>query len=303
MNLTTHWALAFAFGIALTHNVELSLIISIGALIPDLDREYLFVARDFIGKHQLHRALFHNVFIIGLLYFLNPYLALGALSHTLLDAFTSATDRGVELFFPLTRLVRSYIYDIEGRGVNNQRKIMWWVADTSELVRNTSDRELQDPGDRPWLRSYGPFRNSRIIDWCLFFSSTIFLVVTYLVFRDVFYSMTGFRILSLTAILGIAIFYGLGEFYRRRLATELYFRRMMKSFGLEPIKTNWVVLLFLIVGLLIFGYSGFQGGVFLLQPLSVPDFVTLSVGLASCLLGLIIAYLLVRVRKSEDIAV
>ena len=106
--------MGFALGIVIFHNVPVALVIAIGAMIPDLDREYLFVAKDFIGKHQLHRSLFHNFLFIGLIYLLNPFLALGALSHSLLDSFTSATDRGVELLFPFNRLIKGFKYDIEG---------------------------------------------------------------------------------------------------------------------------------------------------------------------------------------------
>lgn len=35
----THWILALALGIGIFHNIEIALIMSIGALIPDLDRE------------------------------------------------------------------------------------------------------------------------------------------------------------------------------------------------------------------------------------------------------------------------
>ena len=52
MNLTTHWVLAVVLGVAIFHNIEIALIMSIGALIPDIDREYFFVAKNFIGRHR-----------------------------------------------------------------------------------------------------------------------------------------------------------------------------------------------------------------------------------------------------------
>jgi cytochrome c biogenesis protein CcdA len=99
MNLTTHSVLAFALGIALFHNVGIAFVITIGAVIPDLDREYLLVVKDFIGRHQLHRSLFHNFLLIGILYILKPFLASGALSHSLLDSLTSAR-HGRRIIFP-----------------------------------------------------------------------------------------------------------------------------------------------------------------------------------------------------------
>src|SRR5208337_3027412 len=124
---------------------------------------------------QLHRSLFHNFLFIGILYVLNPFLALGALSHSLLDSFTSATDRGVELLFPFSRIVKGFKFDIEGNDQNPSKnppkKTQWWVEDPWTLLEKTTDRDLQEPTHQPWRRSYGPFRNSRIVDWGIFTGS------------------------------------------------------------------------------------------------------------------------------------
>jgi uncharacterized membrane protein YidH (DUF202 family) len=263
---------------------------SIGALIPDLDREYLFVAKNFIGKHQLHRSLFHNIFITGLLYLANPFLALGALSHSLLDAFTSATDRGVELLFPLTRLVRGYYYNIEGEKTDSDKKMEWWVEDPWRLLQQTTDRDLQEPKEQSWRRSYGPFRNSRIVDWGMFFSALAFICVSILAFGSSFYSFTDFRILSIISIIGIAVFYGLGEWYRRKLINE------------KPETTNLLVLGILVVGLIVFFAGGFFGGIFLLQPASIPSLDLIVTALASIIVGFVISYFLVKARRRQDIA-
>src|SRR5207244_11346261 len=58
---------------------------SIGAFIPDLDREHLFIARKRWAQLQLHRALFHNFFFLGAMYLFNPYLAFGAFTHVMLE--------------------------------------------------------------------------------------------------------------------------------------------------------------------------------------------------------------------------
>jgi membrane-bound metal-dependent hydrolase YbcI (DUF457 family) len=73
MNLSTHFVAAFAIGIAFFHNAELALIVSIGALLPDLDREYFYAARDFMGKYQTHRALLHNFVVATLLYIVQSF--------------------------------------------------------------------------------------------------------------------------------------------------------------------------------------------------------------------------------------
>ncbi len=305
MNLTTHWILAFALGIAFTHNTEIALIMSIGALIPDLDREYVFVARDFIGRHQLHRSLFHNVFVIGGLYLLNPYLALGALSHTLLDSFTTATDRGVELFFPITRLVNGHYYDIEGNPTKNFGKMTWWVEDTWRLLKTTSDKELQEPDDQPWRRSYGPFKNGRIVDWGIFFTSLFFLLLAYIVFRGSFFSSDRFRWPSVYSIVGIAIFYGVGEWYRRKVATRLMVikaaRAAMVATNLKPLEGSGVVSAGLLLGMSIFIISGLLGGVFLLSPLTLPDLFTFFISIGSIAVGFVAAWILVRVWKTDDV--
>jgi hypothetical protein len=290
MNLTTHGVLAFALGITFFHNVELALVMTIGAMIPDLDREYLFVAEDFLAKHQLHRSLFHNIFVIGALYFLNPFLALGALSHSLLDSFTSATDRGVELFFPLTRLVRCYYYDINGDQSGDLKYVQWWVEDPWTLLKKTTDRDLQEPTHQPWRRFYGPFRNSRVVDWGICFASISFLVILGFVFSS-FYSFEGFRKSAMVTFIGIGIFYALGEAYRRWLVNR------------KSKKTDRIVLLVLIGGLFVFLSGGVYSGVFQLPTLNFSGLDLIAYAVFSMLIGFVVSYLLLRAWKSRDIAV
>ena len=290
MNLTTHGVLAFAFGIAFFHNIELALIMTIGAMIPDLDREYLFVAENFLAKHQLHRSLFHNVFFIGALYVLNPFLALGALSHSLLDTFTSATDRGVELFFPLTRLVRCYYYDIEGDQSGDLKYVQWWVEDPWTLLKKTTDTDLQEPTHQPWRRFYGPFRNSRVVDWGIFVASISFLVIMCFVYGK-FYSLEGFRKSAFVTFAGIGIFYALGEIYRRWLVNR------------ESKKTDRAVLLVLFGGLIVFLSGGVYSGIFQIPNANIPSLDLIAYAAASIVIGFIVSYLLLRVWKSRDIAV
>jgi hypothetical protein len=69
---------------------------------------------DSFPRAQPHRALCHNFLFLGLIYLVNPFLALGVFLHTFLDAFTTVRDRGVEWLFPFTRLVKSVVYDSDG---------------------------------------------------------------------------------------------------------------------------------------------------------------------------------------------
>ncbi len=315
MNLTTHAVLAFAIGITVFHNVPVALIITIGALIPDLDREYLFIAKKKIEQYQLHRSLFHNLLWIGFLYILNPFLALGALSHSLLDSFTSATDRGVELLFPLTRLINGYYYNIKGTEADNAKKRKWWVEDPWALLKNTSDRDLQEPTKQPWRRSYGPFRNSRIVDWAIFFASLIFLIVLYFGVSGS-YLMAGYNGWLIVSFVGIAIFYGLGEVYRRKLINdkqeaisqmlnpkdkEEESKRLENKTVREMLtSTGLVVLAVLIVGIAIFIYTGIIGRIFLFQLPSASTLILCAYGLVSLFAGFVVARLWLTVRKNKD---
>jgi len=259
----------------------------IGALIPDLDREYLFVARSFIGKHQLHRALFHNVFVIGILYVVNPMLFFGAFSHSLLDMLTSATDRGVELLFPITRIVRRYRYTIEGQECDSGKGVKWWVEDPWRLLQSTSDRDLQEPQQQPWRRSYGPFKNSRIVDWGIFFGSLTFVILLGLLHGATYFSFSGFEIALFLPFLGIGVFYALGEFWRRKLVAD------------PNRETNWYVLIILIAGIIIF----LLGSVAIFRP-AIPynDGEITFVSMVSIAAGLIFSYLFNRYLKTNDMS-
>jgi hypothetical protein len=311
MNLTTHGVLAFLLGIMFFHNVPVALIMTVGALIPDLDREYFFIIREKIEEYQLHRSLFHNFLWIGFLYLLNPFLALGALSHSLLDSFTTATDRGVELLFPFTRLTESYYYDINGDKKDNSKKRKWWVEDPWTLLKKTSDRDLQEPTHQPWRRSYGPFKNSRIVDWALFFGSIVFLIVLYFTVSGS-YSIVGYNNWLVGSFLGIAIFYVLGELYRSKLKKEkdLVLRGITNLNERERIMHKTVremltplgvaVLTVLIAGLAVFIYSGIIGGIFLFKVPSTLILTLFAYGLVSLLVGFIAARVWLTVKKNDD---
>ena len=157
MNLNSHILLALAVAMALFHRVDLAILVGIGAAIPDLDREYVFTRRKFFRTHQLHRALLHNLFFVGALAAFNQYLGLGALLHVTLDMLTSPADRGVEILFPLTRLVRRFKLDLEGKESNEMGGFLWYVEDPVRLVRKVSDPGLREGRKVPWSRVYGPF--------------------------------------------------------------------------------------------------------------------------------------------------
>lgn len=317
MNLTTHMVLAFAAGIAFFHNVGLALIMAAGAMIPDLDREYFFIAAKLFAKYQLHRALFHNVFVIALLYFVNPFLALGALTHAALDSFTSATDRGVELLFPLTRIVRCYFNDIKGNPSGDPKYRQWWVEDPWTLLHKTTDRDLQEPTHQPWRRSYGPFKNGRVVDWALFFTSIFFLAVLYCRASDA-YSLEGYTAWLYISFVAIGVFYGLGELYRKHLVKQKQeaLRQIRQMSNLqeqdEAVKTlenktiremlsptGLLVLAGLIVGLSIFIYGAMEAGLFIFRPPSDSILLLCAYGLVSLVVGFVAANLWLMVYKKN----
>ncbi len=114
MDLPTHFTFGFAVGLVFFGNPEVALLIALGALLPDLDREYWFTPKRVYADEQIHRAGLHNVFMMGLTYLISPSLSLGVFLHVLQDSFTTVKDRGVEWFFPVTRLVKRGLFDSQG---------------------------------------------------------------------------------------------------------------------------------------------------------------------------------------------
>lgn len=310
MNITTHAVVAFVLGIVLFRNVELALIMSMGAVIPDLDREYFYLKRDRYRALQLHRAALHNFVVAGILWVANPLLALGALSHYFLDIFTSATDRGIEFLFPFTRVVGTWLYGIEGETKNGvkmfkytvkekktgEKKLQWWVEDPWRLLYQTSEVDLFEPNPQPWRRSYGPFRNSKIVDWGIFVGSVLFLLLLLVpaTSRTTFYSSLGLDLLHGfwfgLAFGSIALFFWLGERSRKQSAEP-----QLKL-------TNWPVDAALLVAVILFFLGGLLGGVFSVHLPSTIATDVLGAGVGSIAIGLILSYGYRKMRKSEDLS-
>lgn len=65
LDLPSHLSFGLAVGLVFFgNNPEIVLLIGLGTLIPDLDREYWYVRQEVCVEEQYHRARFHNVFII-----------------------------------------------------------------------------------------------------------------------------------------------------------------------------------------------------------------------------------------------
>jgi membrane-bound metal-dependent hydrolase YbcI (DUF457 family) len=225
--LTTHIMFGLLVGAIFFSKPEFILLVGLGSAIPDMDREYGFFRRDSFRDKQIHRALFHNFLFIGLLYLINPFLAIGAFLHTLLDALTTAKDRGIEWLFPFTRFVKNALYDEEGKKlkVPPGKKILFYQNDLIEAARK-SDEDLRENKPTPWRRTYGPALSGRLLDQSVgigsFFVFAYLVAMTRLGIHD-FIDLSQLRLpdnvlipISI-AIIGIAIELGTGELDRRRM--------------------------------------------------------------------------------------
>jgi len=152
---------------------EIILLVGFGSAIPDLDREYGFLSKESFTRRQVHRALCHNFLFLGLVYLINPFLGLGAFLHTLLDALTTARDRGVEWLYPFTRLVNRAAYDYNGDRIelDPKHKIYLLQNELPVLTKETT-KDLK-PGRQtlPWRRTYGPALSGGLLDQGIFLGS------------------------------------------------------------------------------------------------------------------------------------
>jgi hypothetical protein len=186
LELTTHAVFAFAAGLIFFGRPDAALLITLGTLVPDLDREYWFVRMRKYQEEQPHRSRFHNVFVMAAGYLLSPFFALGIFLHALQDSFTTVKDRGCEWFYPLTRLVTHGTVDAEGTEQPNIEpgKIYYYQEDPKGIVEH-SDPDLQEPDDKPtpWRRVYGFALNGCLLDRG-FLVGSILLAIIWLVTPD-----------------------------------------------------------------------------------------------------------------------
>jgi hypothetical protein len=106
-----------------------------------------------------------------------------------------------------------------------------------------------------------------------------------------FFSTRGFSSYALISLIGVFIFYGLGEWWRRKLS---------KRYSASRLK--WLVLAILTIGLIIF----LIGSTYLYSPAQIPPIIIAAViinGLIAGTVGLALAYLFVRFRDKHTITV
>ena len=180
MELTTHAVFAFAVGLIFFGRPDAALLVTLGALLPDLDREYWFVRVKQYRDEQPHRARFHNVFVMAAGYILSPFFALGIFLHTLQDSFTTVKDRGCEWFYPLTRKVKFGTLDGDGnpQPIIEPGKIYFYQEDLKGIVEK-ADPDLRISGEdpTPWRRTYGFALNSNLLDRGFLFGSIAISII------------------------------------------------------------------------------------------------------------------------------
>jgi hypothetical protein len=183
MNLTTHLFFGLAVGLLFLGQPALALLTALGALLPDLDREYWFILKpQQYRDEQFHRSLFHNFFVMVAVALVSPLVSLGMFLHTLLDALTTVKDRGCEWLYPATRLVKRGLKDAEGKDepLDSNEHVYFYQEDSNGLLEN-ADPDLREPGDKPvpWRRTYGPALNGKLLDTG-FLVGSIFLIILWI---------------------------------------------------------------------------------------------------------------------------
>ena len=170
-----------------TGNPYFTILAAVGAMIPDLDREYLLGNRKTFKEEQWHRSLFHNLLFFSGVFFINEWLALGAFLHSLLDAFTTVKDRGVEWLFPFSRVIKRGRYSLVSTEENNKctvilsdqnppDRVYFYNEDSPELTK-MADPDLEETKPVPWRRTYGPALNGKLVDNWFFIGSLTLLVL------------------------------------------------------------------------------------------------------------------------------
>lgn len=283
MDLYTHFAFGIAIGFVFFGRPEIALLIGLGALLPDLDREYWFIPAAKYRDEQPHRALFHNVFVMAFAYLVSPALSLGVFLHVLQDSFTTVKDRGVEWFYPLTRTVKKGLNDANGspQQPSADERVYFYQEDPQGLTEN-SDPDLRELGDKPvpWRRVYGFAQNGQILDRGFLFGSAAIILVWLFV-----PGVTGFSaletylssnwVLWLLGFLAVGMLYLAGEMDRRDTTPRLARLKAVK----KPV---------FLLGVLLFGAWALEAVPLITSNLNgmfahpVPLFSGIAAALAAC---------------------
>ncbi len=138
---------ALAVGFLFFGQPGLAVLLAFGALLPDLDREYWFMKMERYRDEQLYRSLFHNFFVISIVFLFSPFVSFGMFLHTLQDALTTVKDRGVEWLYPATQFVTRGEKDADGKDepVDPKSHVYFYQEDAKGVLEN-ADPDLREVG-------------------------------------------------------------------------------------------------------------------------------------------------------------
>jgi hypothetical protein len=297
MNFPTHVLLGMAVAALFFGKPEIILLVGLGSAIPDLDREYGFMSKESFRNRQPHRALCHNLLFLGLVYLVNPFVALGAFLHTFLDALTTARDRGVEWLYPFTRLVKRAVYDYDGKRLplDPSHKIYLLQNELPVLTEKTT-KDIK-PGEQmlPWRRTYGPALSGRLFDQGVFIGS-ITLLLLLLAFSALgFQQFIDITIRPLSLSFYVPFTLGVTGVVMNFLVGEIDRKKLRKSF--KPDR-EYKALFFLSLALIVF--SVILGGVMNPQVVSstASKVPYMAVGVAVVAL---VSFVFLKVRSSKPL--
>jgi hypothetical protein len=242
MNLSTHIMFGILVGALFFGKPEIALMVGVGSAINDLDREYGFFSKETFRLRQIHRALFHNILFIGIVYLINPFFGIGAFLHSFLDSFTTTRDRGVEWLYPFSRIVTRAVYDSDGNKLplDANHKIYFLSNDLPGLTRRTT-KDIK-PGEVPVpnRRTYGPALSGKYLDRCIFFGSMA------LVLLMILFSALGFQRLidfskNIPLSLIIPLLVGSIGVFSNFLVGELDRKKLIKTKSDRPYKFTFIL--------------------------------------------------------------
>lgn len=299
--MTTHLFFGVAVGFLFFGHPDIALLVALGALLPDLDREYWFMRPREYRDEQLHRSLFHNLFVMGAVYLVSPFVSLGMFLHVFQDSFTTIKDRGCEWLYPVTRLVRRGRKDANGNDepLDPKERVYFYQEDPKGLLED-ADPDLREVGDRPvpWRRTYGPALNAQLLDQGFLIGSiAVTLIWLFLPANAKLTSLSTFFtnnwVLFITGYGFIALMFTAGELDRQDRA--------------QPLKIPALAFLkipLLIAGMVLGGYS-----IFLAQAEILKNLESVSRYWFSILLAVVVAALISLIlikwhtRSKEKVAI
>lgn len=274
MILPTHFFFGLAVGFLFLGQPGLALLVAVGSVLPDLDREYWFMKPTKYRDEQLHRALFHNFFAIAVIFLVSPFVSLGMFLHVFLDSLTTVKDRGSEWLFPVTRLVKRGRKDADDRNeeLDPREHVYFYQEDSKGMLENVGP-DFREVGDKPvpWRRTYGPALNGQLLDKGFLLGSIAIILVWELTNSMHLYSVLDFVVQNWSICL-----IGLGSVFFLFIAGELD-RNKPRRFKI-PTKIRALKIPILAIAIILGIYSLLFFHVEILANLAANDWPSIIIG-------------------------